>query len=270
MPIGIVDRGRRAGGAGFHDFIAGRKHRDAQPAPHREPRRSLRGGKRQIGGSELPARWQHDGALAEILSRKATVGAALETGRHDDGVAFDPAILLHEHGVGANRHRGAGEDANGLPARERMRRRMSGHHAFRNDQPGVGSSREVGVAHRESIHRRIVEGRQILRRRNIDRNDATERIVQGNLFDLGHRRHTLDDQPLHVGDRQQRAGKRKTVVGELGHHGSSTASARRRASMVSRRSAFARTSWTTPSMSSISTTGRPASGNGVSETMPTT
>src|SRR5215470_6493409 len=106
--------------------------------------------------------------------------------------------------------------------------------------------------------------------RNVGGNDATKRLVQGNVLNLDHGRHAVDDQALHLGDRQQRAGERETVVAELGHHGSPIASARTRASMVSRRSALARISSTTPSMSSISTTGRPASGNGVSETMPAT
>src|SRR5262249_18762068 len=97
-----------------------------------------------------------------------------------------------------------------------------------------------------------------------------EGVVQGNVFHFGYRRHALRDEPLHVGNRQQGAGKRKAVVGELGHHALPTASARTRASMVSSFSAFARISSTTPSMSSISTTGRPALGNGVSETMPAT
>src|SRR5262249_31753349 len=121
-----------------------------------------------------------------------------------------------------------------------------------------------------TVDRRIVEWRQIVGCHNIGSDDATNRTAQGHLFNLGDRCHTLNNEPLHFGERHQRTGKCKAVVSKLSHHASSTASARTRANMVSRSSAFARMSSTTPSMSSISTTGRPAFRKGISETMPTT
>src|SRR5262249_600902 len=43
-------------------------------------------------------------------------------------------------------------------------------------------------------------------------------VAQVDLLGLGDRRDARRDQPLHLGDRHQRAGEREAVVGELRHH----------------------------------------------------
>src|SRR6185437_10456007 len=112
---------------------------------------------------------------------------------------------------------------------------------------------EVGVAHGIADDRRIIERRQIDRRLDIGGGDAAMRSAQRHAFGFRNRRAPLSDQPLHVAQRQQRAGKGEAVVGKLRHYFFSTGTA-----CLSNKSAIA-------SISLRSTTGTRAAGKALSE-----
>jgi hypothetical protein len=115
---------------------------------------------------------------------------------------------------------------------------------------GLGLGVEIAVPHRIAIDGRIVERRQIERRDDIAGEHATARRRERHAFALAHRLHALGDHPFHVGDRQQRAGEGKAVVGELRHHALCMAAA----AFCNGTACLSRTS-TMPSMSFRSITG---------------
>ena len=61
-----------------------------------------------IGRLEPATGRQRDDAFGDILAGMAAVGALLDTGIKANLPAFDDAILLHHHRVGAIRHQGHG------------------------------------------------------------------------------------------------------------------------------------------------------------------
>ena len=130
-------------------------------------------------------------------------------------------ILLHEHRVGALRHRRAGEDADRLARRQPPRRRMARGHAVDDRQPGLAGGIKIAVAHRVTVDCGIVERRQVDRRDHVARHHAPVCVGNRHLLGLLHRRHAFADQPFDLVDRHERAGERETVVGELRHHVSS-------------------------------------------------
>ena len=74
-------------------------------------------------GGEPPPGRQQDRIRAHILAGVAAVGAALQTRRNDHRIALDAGVLLHKHGIGAGRHRRAGENADRFAGAEREGRR---------------------------------------------------------------------------------------------------------------------------------------------------
>ena len=73
------------------------------------------------------------------------------------------------------------------------------------------------MAHGVTIHRRIVERRQVDRRGNIVRQRATARQCERDRLDFGDRLNPFGDDAFEIGDREQRPGKRETIVGQLRH-----------------------------------------------------
>ena len=73
------------------------------------------------------------------------------------------------------------------------------------------------MAHGVAVDRRIIEGRQVDWRLHVEGQHTVARAVQRHLLGLSDRFDALADQPLHVVEPQQRAGKRETVVGQLSH-----------------------------------------------------
>jgi hypothetical protein len=67
------------------------------------------------------------------------------------------AALLHDHGVGAGRDRGAGEDA-GSRAGLQRRTNRTGRYALADRQADAGGG-DVGGAHGVTVHGRVVERR---------------------------------------------------------------------------------------------------------------
>ena len=126
-----------------------------------------RGGERHVLRGEPPAGRQHDRALAHILAGKPAVGASFQPRRHDDVIALGAHVLLHEHRVGAGRHRRAGEDADRLAGADRTRRGAAGGQPSADRKPGFGLGREIAVPHRIAIDGGIVERRQVDRRDHV-------------------------------------------------------------------------------------------------------
>ena len=114
IAVGIVQRGARQSGARLDDFVAGREQRDAHPAVHSKLGETERGGERHVLHGKPPAGRHGNRPCPQVLAGKPPIGAALQAWRHDDAAAVDAAILLHENGIGACRHRRAGKDADRL------------------------------------------------------------------------------------------------------------------------------------------------------------
>ena len=95
-----------------HQFVAGRKHRDADAPAHLE-----------LASGRTPPRARHPAAAAAGLRPARTCPAGMSSpagrtlapglrpaGQNDLAVVIEAHVLLHEHGVGAIRHRRAGEN----------------------------------------------------------------------------------------------------------------------------------------------------------------
>ncbi len=213
---------------------------------------------------EPAARRQRRRACAHVLAGKPAIGAGREPGRHDHAGALGAAILLHEHGVGARGHRGAGEDANGLALARRPRRGAPRGEAVGHDEPRLAGRLEIGVADRVAVDGRIIERRQIERGDDFLGQHATRGMIEAHPFDLSDWAHALEHQPFDVLDQEQRAAEGEAIVGKLRHQplparsfGIATGAAR--ASIVSRMA----------STSSIASTGTRAEGSGRSDAIAT-
>ena len=119
ITVGVENRRAAARRARLDHFVAGRKYRHLQPPPHLDVGDAERGQKRNMLRFQHGAGRQHDAALRHVLAGKPPVGAELQAFRHRHAVAVGGDIFLHEHGVGAGRHRRAGENADRLLRSER-------------------------------------------------------------------------------------------------------------------------------------------------------
>ena len=77
--------------------------------------------------------------------------------------------------------------------------------------------RKVGMAHRVTIDRRIIEWRQIYRRFDVGGDNPGAGAMQGHTLGLGDRHNPFGDQTLHLVEPKQRPGECEAVVGELRH-----------------------------------------------------
>ena len=127
------------------------------------------------------------------------------------------AVLLHEHGVGAGRHRRAGEDANRLAAHGRAPERVPG-----GSPPGAGQPRVLCGIEVVEEDRIAVDGGIVVRRHGAFRDhglrqDAPVRRAQVDRLGLGN---GMDD-ALKLGQRFRRRGQRtaegEAVVAKLRH-----------------------------------------------------
>ncbi len=257
ITIGVVDRGAAALAAWLDHFVAGRKDRNRQPPPHFEFGQAQSGGERDVLRLQHGAGRQHDIARRHVLAGQPAIGAELQPARHRDAVAVDRDVFLHEHGVGADRHRRAGEYPDRLAGFQRGIGTPPGGQPAADDQFGVAARFEIGMADGVTIDRGIIERRQIDRRLQVGGGDAAARAAQRHPFGLRDRHDPFADQPLHLGQRQQRTGKCETIVGQLRHHAHAPEIAPGHAigtACLSSRSAMA-------SMSLRSTTGTRAAGS---------
>ena len=156
------------------------------------------------------------------LARKSSPAARLLAPRFRPGgtITTSPSTRVSScmNTVSApGRHRRAGEDADRFAGTERAGGGAAGGDAVDDLEPRVARRRQVGMADGKAVDRGIVERRQVDRRDDILRDHAAARGGKRHGLGLGHRRDALGDQPLHLGDRQQRAAERKAIVGELRH-----------------------------------------------------
>ena len=137
----------------------------------------------------------------DVFTGQAPIGAALQARRHDDAIAVDATILLHEDGIGASGHRCAGENTRRFTGLDCMRGSVTGSNTIDNDETPLARGIKVLGADRIAIHRGIVERRQIDRRDDIRREHPAERCAQRRRFAAGNRGNALTDQPLGLRDR---------------------------------------------------------------------
>src|SRR5581483_9477888 len=119
----------------------------------------------------------------------------------------------------------------------------------------------IGAAHGKTVDRGIVERRQTDGRHQVVGEDAAQRAVQARGLAAVDRNDPLGNQPLRVGDRQQRAVEGKAIVGELRHQTSLP--------ILSGDKASACRTFAIDSTSSSMSTGSAAPGSGASAAMAT-
>jgi len=159
--VGVVESGLGARRARLDNLIAGREQGNAHPPSHTERRNANRRGERQM----LRARRRPAGsAIAPVRTSspaRRRLAPRLKPGGTITSSVLATDILLHEDGVGAGRHRRAGENADRRLRPERMRGGMSGEHVVDNTQVCLGFGDKIRMAHGVTIDRRVVEWRQI-------------------------------------------------------------------------------------------------------------
>ena len=117
-----------------------------------------RGGEGDVARSEAAARREHRFALGEVESARAHVFAGGDAGRKHDLGALAARLFLHDDGVGAVRHRRAGENPHRLARRDAAVEGASRRQLADHREPGR-RRRGIGGAHGVAVHRRIGEGR---------------------------------------------------------------------------------------------------------------
>ena len=146
---------------------ATRTRRRTSSSVEAEPRRRAPRAARRAGGR--PAARPRPSRTSSPASRR--LAPSFSPGGTITLIAVDRHVLLHEHGVGARRHRRAGEDADRLrPASSACAAARAGGEPSGDRSSRVSPSRvEIGVAHRVAVDRGIVERRQIDRRDHVAR-----------------------------------------------------------------------------------------------------
>ncbi len=139
--------------AGTHDLVAGREDGDARPPAHAQPRMVHRRRETDIARGQTAAGLDADRADGEVEAGRPNVGAHGDTLAHRHAVAVLIGVLLDHDGVGAARHRSAGEDPHRVARTDlAVEVRSRGHRA--GAPQGRGHARDVGGAHRPAVHRR--------------------------------------------------------------------------------------------------------------------
>ena len=129
IAVGVVGRSVGPRRAGLDDLVAGREQCNAHAAADLQFRKTDTGGERDVLRRKAAACGKNDRAFLDVLAGEAAVRSELEPGRQDHLIAVGLHVLLHEDGVGARRHRRAGEDADGLVRFDRTRRGLAGGEA---------------------------------------------------------------------------------------------------------------------------------------------
>ena len=230
IAVGIIDAALAQRRARLVNLVAGREDRHPKPPEHRERGPPDRGGKADILRPQGPAGGQDRRAGRDILARLAPVRAPPDPGRHNDDVAVDATVFLHEHGVGARRapraprHGSAGKDPDCLAvpggAAERVPR--GGPAGAGQPRPGIGT--EVVEEHRIAIDRGVVMRRHGPLRDDGFRQNAPVRCAQADGLGLGDGMRDALKVRQRLGRRSQRAAEGEAVVTELCHEPASIAS----------------------------------------------
>ena len=232
---------------------------------HVELGEAERGGERHVLHGEPPSRRQGDRPRPHVLAGMPAIGAAFQSRRHDDAIAFDAAVFLHEHGVGTRRHRRAGKDADRLPGFDCVVRGVAGGNPIDDGETLLAVGIEVVAAHRVAVDGGIIERRDIDRGDNVFSEYAAQNFAQRHGFAVLDRRDPLGNQALGLGDRKQRTVEGEAIVAELRHHAFPGDGA-----IWSGGSASACRTFAMDSISSSITTGTCASFSGASVAMATT
>ena len=116
------------------------------------------GGGGDVLRAQALARIDQRGAFGQVLAGAPAVGAGLDAGGDGDLCQFSDlvgcgrlAVLLHDDGVGARRHRRAGEDACRGFLRQRFIDGMARRNAHGDEQRCIGVRVQVFVAHRVAV-----------------------------------------------------------------------------------------------------------------------
>src|ERR1700712_367114 len=153
-----------------------------------------------------------------ILAGGAHIRAGLQARRQNHPARVVEAyILLHEHGVGALRHRRAGEYPRGVAGPDRFTRRRAGLDASGHDKGGLRLGRKIAATDGIAVDRGIGERRQRQRRRNACRENPPVRRGEPDRLDLPHRRDPRGDDADGLVDRHHRAAEGKAIVRQLRH-----------------------------------------------------
>ena len=164
-----------------------------------DPDRRLpeRGQDRDLARADARARRQHRGAGRDVLAGAADVLSGHSRAGEADPIAPVVGLLAHHHRVGAARQRAAGHDAKRGPRRQLL----AGRGACGDGAGHRQVARQIGGAHREAVHRRVVEGRQGPRGGERGGEEAPERLRQRDLDGL-ERAYPLEDPSARLGHAQ--------------------------------------------------------------------
>ena len=132
IAVGVVEARRPAAACPARRFRRRSKtaRRGRAGVPLRRSRPTAAASATSAGSNRRPA-GNRKLAGRDILPGEPAIGARLQSGRHDDVAAVERAIFLHVDGVGARRHRRAGENADRLARPERTRAPCAGGDARR-------------------------------------------------------------------------------------------------------------------------------------------
>ena len=169
VAIGFVDLAVSECFARRYQFIPGNQQGDAHARMDmdacgtrgRRQRDVLRPHVRPGGEDRLIAR--------EILGGRSDVRSVLGHFLHEDPVAIDPAVLLHDDGIGAVRDRGAGKYPRRRTRLER-RRRAARRDPLTDREP---VSADIGQAQRIAIHRAVGPARHRQARDHVGGEDTS-------------------------------------------------------------------------------------------------
>jgi len=98
-----------------------------------------------------------------------------------------PAILLHQHGIGAFGHRRAGEDANGLAGADGAAQGMAGGSAAHDGERRRAALAKIGKAQCIAIDRGIVVRRHVARGDEGLCENPPDRVFEGDGLDVRER-----------------------------------------------------------------------------------
>ena len=156
-------------------------------------------------------------ARRNILAGRTHIGAGFQPGRKHHLAAVEADVLLHEHRIGAFRHRCAGEDADGLARPDRRCRRTAGLHPPADGERLRLALRQIAARDRIAVDGGIGERRQRQRCGNVVRQHAPIGGGEPDGLDLGDPAHPRGDDADGFIDRHHRTAEGKAIVGQLRH-----------------------------------------------------
>ncbi len=201
-----------------YQFVAGRKHGDADAPDDVEMRQAERGRERDILWPQTQAGCERGMADRNVFARGAHIGAGFQARRENNPVVpIDAHIFLHEYRVGTLRHRRSGKNPHGMTRFHRLSRRRAGLNASGHGKCLFVLQRKIAAAHGITIDGGIGERRQRQGCGNVPRENAPIGLSERNGLNVMHRRHPRGDDPYGFIDRHHRPAERKTIVGQLRH-----------------------------------------------------